>query len=89
MLLAKNQRAMGRALVFYTLGILDQQGNAFEGAWLEAAFRVELFGSLCLGEGFIEVAVGEAIYLFVQLLAARDQCLEQLSGRGFAGLEQH
>jgi hypothetical protein len=55
---------MGGALVFHALRILDQQGNAFEGAWLEAAFRIELFSQFCLGEGFIEIAVGEAIFLF-------------------------
>jgi hypothetical protein len=69
----ENQRAMGGALASYTLGVLDQQGNAFEGAGLEAALCVKLFSHLCLGEGFIEIAVGEAVYLFVQLLAARDQ----------------
>ena len=87
-IVGENQRAMGGALVFHALGILDQQGNAFQGAWLEAALRVELFGRLCLGEGFIKIAVGEAIYFVVQLLAARDQCFQQLNGRGFAGLEQ-
>ena len=62
---------------------------AREGAKVFATdIREELFSRLCLCEGFIEITVGEAIYLFVQLLAARDQCLEQLNGRGFAGLEQ-
>ena len=88
MLLAKIREPWVVRLSFHALGIFHQQGNAFEGARLEAALRIKLLGRLCLGEGFIEIAVGEAVYLFVQLLAARDQCLEQLNRRGFAGLEQ-
>ena len=84
----ENQRAMGGALALDPLGILDEQGNAFEGARLEAAFRVKLLCRFCLDEGFIEIAVGEAVYLFVQFPAARDLRFQQLNGRSLAGLEQ-
>ena len=76
------------ALVCAALSCPAIRPEAFEGARLEAAFRVKLLCRFCLDEGFIEIAVGEAVYLFVQFPGARDLRFQQLNGRSLAGLEQ-
>ena len=72
----KNEGAVGGAFVFYALCVFDQQGDAFEGARREASFHIILFSCLGFGEGFIEIAVGEAVDFAVQLMAAINQNFE-------------
>ena len=84
----KNERAMGGALVFYVLGVFDEQGNAFKGTGFGAALSVDLFSGSGLGKGFIKVAVGEAVDLRVHFLNAVNQCGEQFDRRRFTGFEK-
>ena len=68
----KNERAVGGAFILQALGVLDEQGNAFQCAGLETTLHVVLFNCLGLAQGLIKIAVGETVDFFVQLLTAID-----------------
>ncbi len=70
----EDQRTVGGALAFNSLGVLHRQRNAIKRQG--GVFRVTGFGAFGFSEGFFKIGIGEAVDLRVDGFGAGDEGLQ-------------